>query len=353
MDRREIEERAAEWVARRDSGTWSEIDQAELSAWLATSTAHMVEYLRLEAAWEEASRLKAMGTGVRPGMIPDMQRWRRSPFFKHAPPAAASAHSPPAEPISSSSAPVRPAGRRLAGYSLAASLILALSALAWHEGFFDQGRYSTPVGGIAALPMVDGSKITLSSNSRVRIAITSQQRRVELKAGEAFFEVAKDSARPFVVDAGDRRIVAVGTKFSVRRDRDDVRVIVTEGTVRIEREATKDILMSAGTIARARTEAIVVQKKPAPELEEALSWRFGYVVFHETPLADAVAEINRYNNRRIIIEDPALASIPISGNFRASNVDAFVRLLRDGFAIHARVHGDEIVLSNAPHTKST
>jgi transmembrane sensor len=69
------------------------------------------------------------------------------------------------------------------------------------------------------------------------------------------------------------------------------------------------------------------------------------VVFHETPLAEAVAEFNRYNNRRIIIEDPALANIPVSGNFRATNVDAFVRLLHEGFAIGARDHGDQVVLS--------
>ncbi|HEY0685586.1 MAG TPA: FecR domain-containing protein [Steroidobacter sp.] len=353
MDRaRHIEERAAEWLARRDSGTWSEIDQAELSAWLAASTAHMVEFLRLEAAWEEANRLKAMGTGVQPGKIPDLQQWRASPFFKHAPRAAASAHLTTTDVASTSPAPLRLQTRRLLPYSFAASLLLALFVLAWHQGWFDQGRYSTPVGGIATLPMVDGSKITLSSNSQVRIAMTPEQRRVQLDTGEAFFEVARDRSRPFVVDAGDRRIVAVGTKFSVRKDQDDVRVIVTEGTVRIEREATKDILMTAGTLARARTEAIIVQQKPAPELEEALSWRFGYVVFHETPLVEAVAEFNRYNRRRIIIEDPALASIPVSGNFRATNFDAFVRLLRDGFAIHAREHGDEVVLSIEPHAES-
>lgn len=345
MDRRrEIEERAADWLARRDSDAWSEIEQAELSAWLASSTAHMVEFLRLEAAWEEANRLKAMGSGVPPGLIPNLQQWSTSPFFRHAPPTASSTPSPGA--LDGASVPaVKSRARRLLTYSLAASLLLALCALVWRQVIFDEKRYATPVGGIASLPMEDGSKITLSSNSEVRIAITPEQRRVELEAGEAFFEVAKDRERPFVVEAGDRRIVAVGTKFSVRRDRDDVRIIVTEGVVRIEREATKDIFVAAGTLAQARTEATIVQQKPTPQLEEALSWRFGYVVFHETPLAEAVAEFNRYNSRRIIIEDPALASIPVSGNFRATNVDAFVRLLQEGFAIGARDHGDEVVLS--------
>jgi transmembrane sensor len=264
MDRRrEIEERAADWLARRDSDAWSEIEQAELSAWLASSTAHMVEFLRLEAAWEEANRLKAMGSGVRPGVIPNLQQWSTSPFFRHAPPAASS--TPPPRVGDSMSVPsVKSRARRLLPYSFAASLLLVLSALVWRHGFFDENRYSTPVGGIASVPLEDGSKITLSSNSEVRIAVTSKQRRIELETGEAFFEVAKDPERPFVVDAGDRRIVAVGTMFSVRRDRDDVRVIVTEGIVRIEREATKDILVAAGTLARARTEATIVQQKPTP-----------------------------------------------------------------------------------------
>lgn len=231
-------------------------------------------------------------------------------------------------------------------YGFAASLLLALCAILWHQGSLDRNRYTTPVGGIASVPMEDGSTITLSSNSQVRIAITQTQRRVELDQGEAFFDVAKDGARPFVVDAGERRIVAVGTQFSVRRDRDDVRVIVTEGTVRIERPSTKDTVLAAGTVALTRPEAIIVQTKPTPELEEALSWRFGYLVFHATPLAAAVAEFNRYNPRRIIIEDPELATVPISGNFRATNVDAFVRLLRDGFAIRAHENNDEIVLSH-------
>src|SRR5687768_6857302 len=82
---REIERCAADWLARRESDRWSKEDQAQLDAWLGASTANMVEFLRLEAAWEAANRLQALGAGVKPGLVPTLDDWRASPFFKHAP----------------------------------------------------------------------------------------------------------------------------------------------------------------------------------------------------------------------------------------------------------------------------
>jgi len=90
-------------------------------------------------------------------------------------------------------------------------------------------RYSTPVGEIASVPMRDGSKVTLNTDSQIRVTLTDSERRVDLKYGEAFFEVSKDPKRPFVVNAGGKRVIAVGTQFSVRRDANDIQVVVTEG----------------------------------------------------------------------------------------------------------------------------
>jgi transmembrane sensor len=328
----EIEELAAQWLAKRDSGDWSESDQAELTRWLA-STAHRVAFIRLETAWQEARRLKALGAGAATGVVPPAGEWRTSPFFARNESASRVAHS---------------GGRRSVLRALAASLVLAIVGattwILWPTG----STYRTPIGGLATVPLRDGSKITLNTDSYLRVAVTERERRVELEQGEAYFEVAKDPQRPFVVAAGKQRVVAVGTAFAVRRVDDGVRVVVTDGRVRIEDggdAASLPAHLSAGAIARADGEGVLIQEKPLPEAEEYLSWRSGYVVFRETPLAEAAAELNRYNERKIVIQDPQVAAIRISGNFRATNFEAFVRLIEEGFALSAHSRGDEIVLT--------
>jgi transmembrane sensor len=203
--------------------------------------------------------------------------------------------------------------------------------------------YSTPVGGLASLPLLDGSKITLNTNSRVHFALTATERRVELQEGEAFFDVAKDPSRPFVVQAGGKRVVAVGTKFSVRRDGDAIEVVVTDGKVRVE-SATRPVFLTPGAIARADESMVSIEHKSVPEAEAHLSWRRGVLMFRDQSLADAVAEFNRYNARKIVITDPAVAALKVEGNFRATNVDAFVRLLESGFAVRASAVENQIVL---------
>jgi transmembrane sensor len=192
--------------------------------------------------------------------------------------------------------------------------------------------------------MVDGSKVTLNTDSAISVAITEKERRVQLDRGEAFFEVAKDPSRPFIVSAGKKRVIAVGTKFSVRLVANDIRVLVTEGKVRIDNDSSA---VSAGSIANTDGDAILVQQKPLPEVEESLSWRTGYLIFHETTLAGAVTEFNRYNLRKIVIEDSAVASIRLSGKFRTTDFEAFVRLLEGGFPVHAKRSREQIVLTSS------
>jgi transmembrane sensor len=191
--------------------------------------------------------------------------------------------------------------------------------------------------------MVDGSEVTLNTNSEIRVAVTERERRVELQQGEAFFKVAKDSQRPFVVVVGDQRVVAVGTRFSVRRNEEDIQVVVTEGKVRLESTGSLQPV-AAGTIARASNAGVLLQKTDLAAAEEFLSWREGILVFRETTLADAVNEFNRYNIHKIVIADPGVAALRVAGNFRANNVAAFVRLLERGYPLRVERQGEEFVL---------
>jgi transmembrane sensor len=342
----QIEQTAAAWLARRDGDEWTDADQAQLGSWLDASIAHRVAFIRLEAAWRQALRLKALGAGAPVGVIPAPARWRFSPFFNRArsssvPTAVVDAD----RPLSTSTRAVK-----LRRWALAASIILTVGVLVWSGDFLRARQsYSTAVGGLASVPMSDGSKVTLNTNSEIRVAVTDTERHVDLEQGEAFFQVAKDPSRPFVVRAGDERIIAVGTQFSVRRDANSVQVIVTEGRVRVEQAGGKSARvppaeLSAGSVARSGGEGVLIQRKPVREVEDYLSWRSGYLIFRETSLAEAVAEFNRYNARKIVIEDSAVAEIRIGGNFRSDNVEAFLRLLQDGFDVHVENRGEQLVL---------
>lgn len=350
---KQVKEIAANWLARRGSEGWGPPDEAQLAEWLNASTGNRIAFLRMEAAWREADRLKVLGAGMERGVVPSLEDFQASPFFRHVSkqmsPTLLAAE--PATPLGTESARVR-FSRPLWWVASAASVVLAVLAGLWISGNLGStsySTYSTPVGVTAAVPLSDGSKVTLNTGSEIRVAVTERERHVDLQQGEAFFEVYPDATRPFIVKAGDKRFVAVGTKFSVRRDGDDVRLIVTEGKVRIEQAGAgapiPSAQVSAGSVARAVDGKVAVQTRTLPEAEELLSWRSGYLVFHETPLADAVAEFNRYNERRIIIDDPHVAGMTISGNFRATNVDSFTRLLEDGFSIAVERHDDRIVLT--------
>jgi transmembrane sensor len=365
----------------RESGNWSAEDDACLAQWLNASTANRVAFLRQEAAWEHALRLRALRGHTPPGSVPSPDDWRLSPFVSDgvADPHSHEEGQKSLEAETNDGRTVQPRRRFFRG-ALAASVVLAVAgALTWYISTTGP-YYHTPVGGIASVPMSDGSKVTLNTESAIRLAVSETERRVQLEHGEAFFEVAKDPDRPFVVSAGNKRVVAVGTKFSVRRDGNDLRVFVTEGKVRFEddslvaspampssqkagpipdsgtvkhRDDGNAMLLAAGAIARAGDSGVIVQEKSLPEVEDYLSWRSGYLTFRDIPLADAIAEFNRYNERKIVIRDPTVAAIRFSGKVRPTSFEGFVRLLEDAFPIRAEHVEGQIVLTEAQSAGET
>jgi transmembrane sensor len=369
-----IEDQAAAWLAKRDSGVWQEFDEAELAQWLNAATAHRVAYLRLERIWEEADRLQVLSAGRSRGV--SLHKSTEGSFFEsrdRKDRAGATPHDGlPADTTAGESIynddterlpPTRPEtrdSRRSRAFALAVTVLLASGVGTYLTVNQRSGgeHFTTPIGGTASVPLSDGSHITLNTATDVRVDLSPKERHVNLEKGEAFFVVAKDSKRPFVVEAGSKRVVAVGTQFSVRRDGDALEVVVTEGVVRLETSgpgtsasssagaaAPQVSRLPAGTIARARDGDVLVEEHSLLEAQEALSWRQGYLTFHETTLSDAIGEFNRYNDHKIRLDDPALAAIRISGTFRPTNYEAFVRLLREGFSIHVVNLQEQTVLT--------
>ena len=340
--RQQDEQEAADWLLRQDGGPWTAEDARAFDAWLAQSAGHRAAYYRFKGAWQEAGRVGALlGPNVMQTAATDVAADR------------------PEVDVDTDveRAPVRASRRRmwprLPGLAVAASIACAigLAALGYRLALPPSNLYATRVGAMETVSLADGSRLTLNTDSQLRIDMDVRDRRVQLRQGEAFFEVAKDPQRPFVVEAGDKRIIAVGTAFSVRRDGPDVRVVVTEGRVRIETAGgttgtAQAPLLGAGMIASPPGDAVLVQNRSPSQIAQNLSWRTGQLVFRDTPMAEAVAEFNRYNTRKLIIEDPAVDSLRIGGIFRATQVDAFVSLVQQGFPVQARAEDDRIVLTS-------
>lgn len=202
----------------------------------------------------------------------------------------------------------------------------------------------------------DGSQITLNTATRVEPHFTDAERLVIMDSGQALFEVAKDRNRPFIVETRGRRLVAVGTAFDVRVDGERMQVTMVEGIVRVEHKQpprfnayatpeTSALLLHAGE--QLTTEVREQDQVRAANAERVTSWRLGQVIFEDTRLSDAIAELNRYSYSRIELKDPKLAGLRISGAFATGHPTVFVEALTTYFPIRAhRTDKETIVLTS-------
>lgn len=202
--------------------------------------------------------------------------------------------------------------------------------------------YQTAVGERLTITLADGSVAALNTSTRLRVVYSASERRLVLDRGQALFEVARNSARPFTVVAGDRIVTAHGTAFEVRVDQARIAVALIEGQVTVGRNGASaaapvtrmqpnDILVATGGTTR------VTKSEDAKRL---VSWRDGLVVFDNERLADAVHEVNRYVTTPILLGDERLAELRISGVFRTGETSAFVEALELGFSIRV-VHDNQ------------
>ena len=304
----EIEAEAAQWLARQNGERWHADLQQELDAWIGADLRHRLAYLRLRTAWERAELLsgQAVARPPRHAFVHRFSTWRLA-----------------------------------AGVLLACALGAMLAPeLGWRQG----ERYATRTGENRTIALADGSRLTLNTGTRLRTA-SDGERKVWLDQGEAFFDIAHDPLHPFVVEVGASRVTVLGTRFTVRRDGDLTRVLVEQGRVRLsEREAS--VLIGGNQEATARAGTITRSEVGPQKTAQRLAWREGRIVFDQTTLGAAADEFNRYNERKLVIADPAAANLLIGGSFAPSNIDSFVRLLEQGFGLTVKRDSDRIVVSH-------
>lgn len=342
-DREAAEAAAAAWLARRERDDWNDAAEAELRAWMEMDFGHRAAWLRISHAWKQAESLRTLSSQAPPGTVPAPAQMH-VPFYDAAP-----SHDVPRHPVEVAG-PRRFFARHGLKIGVAAAGLAGALALGGYW-LFGSSTYRTHIGALEAVPLDDGSRVTLNTDTEIRVSLTERERRVQLEQGEAFFEVTRDPARPFVVEAGPKRIVVLGTRFSVRREAGSVQVVVAEGAVRVEdrgdvsrTRGNGEAVLRAGAVGRAEGDGMRVRRGSTADIEQILSWRTGMLVFDATPLAKAAEEFNRYNARRIVVEDATVADIPVGGSFRAANVEAFVRLIESDFPVVAVRDGNRIRL---------
>ncbi len=308
----DIEAEAARWVWRLDRDGRTPELEAQLETWLAGDTRRLGTFLKAEAVWGLLDRARD-----------------------------------PTQPAERRSSPRRTSltSRRIllagTGGALAAAMVGG-GVLIWREESFRTG-----VGEVRRVPLKDGSAAVINTASALDVAFRQKQRTVRLQDGEAWFQVASDVERPFVVEAGAIRVRAVGTAFSVRRRANGADVLVTEGVVEVwaQGAARAPTRLKAGQRAFVDNDAAIHEAVATPTtVDRKLEWRYGKIDLAGETLREAVADFNRYNARKLIIADPAIADERLYGVFNTDGTDAFAAAVSTSLGVEVEIRSAQIIL---------
>ncbi|HEX6859577.1 MAG TPA: FecR domain-containing protein [Caulobacteraceae bacterium] len=298
---------AARWFARRRSGAMTAQELRELEVWLDADAAHRDAYDHLARLWGGAEAARN---------DPEVMQMREA------------AHR------------AQTTRRWRAFAAVAAVFVLAVFGAAGVANWMTAGSNASPelvagpdhqelrtsVGQTATMTLTDGSVVTLDSDTVLRTRTTWNRRYVELAKGRAFFRVAHQPTRPFVVLAGGRTVTALGTSFEVAVDRGKFQVTLVSGKVRVEQpKAEKPMVttLKPGTKLVAPDDG--AWKLATADIPRETSWVDGLLRFRDEPLGQVAGELNKYSRKKVIIDDPAVAARPIQGAFAAGDVEEFVR----------------------------
>ncbi len=356
----EIKTAARPWLLRLSLESPTEEARTQFAAWCAQDPRHAAAYQRFESIWQDAAMLEELEPLAR---VPSLRGswWQRLR-------------------ASLTIYPLR--------WGAGASLTAALAALGvW--SLLAPAYYTTGIAQVRDIHLSDGSEITLGASSSLVVAFRHDERRVALTSGVAFFSVVKNPSRPFVVVVGDEEIRDLGTKFEVRREPTGMRVAVVEGTVEVmpvpkhaaaaDRDApprahlARKLTLASSVAIRGQAPIATLLLRggdsygariltagreitigpngaiPAPQVMPAVepaAWRYGRLVYVDTPLKDIIADANRYSRHPIEVADPRVANIRVSVTYPSDQIEQMVSALAHSLSLKVEHRqGDVIVLA--------
>lgn len=336
----ELEEEAAMWVWRLDDENVPAAVRTQFDDWLRRDSRHRRAFEELAGVWRSLDELAEAKRDEK--LATFMAEERRL----QATVAPRSEHT---------------RLRRWIAWAMVASLAVIAGSMSWSQRGNESQTLVTAVGQQRNVTLADGSVVQLNTNTIVETHFTQEQRTIRLQKGEALFRVAHNAERPFYVYAGGTVVRAIGTEFNVRlRDARDVEVIVTEGTVEVSyvRTAAKPAVRAAARpVVPAGIELMAGQRieaaaSHAPRITPAnasnsLAWRDGAIVFGGEPLVEAIAEVNRYTDTRLVVADASIRDLRVGGRFRTGDVDGFLQALTEAFPVTISRTSDHLVYIHA------
>jgi transmembrane sensor len=307
-DIRIVRAEAAAWLARLRSEERTAEDERGFRVWLAESEAHRAAFETTNSVFEMAG---AAPRRVARTQVPLVTR-------RH----------------------VLRTGVGLAAASVAGLVVYLRSGV----------TYATDIGEQLDVSLEDGTRVRLDTDSEIRVSMSKELRRVQLRRGRAHFAVAEDSQRPFKVIARDRLVTAAHGEFDVSLDGVLVSVLPQAGSVQIGNEKPAAGLAPPRTVMPGQLVVFAEDKlvrEAHPEMKSASAWRYGRLALFEEPLAEAVAQMNRYTRRPIVILDPEIAQMRISGTYSVGDAQAFATSIAVLLPVEVGLERDRILLRAA------
>lgn len=309
-----VRRQAAAWFVRLRADDVTDAERRQWQAWLAGDARHRGAYERLERLWS--------GLG------------------EHAPRPEVAQRVRTGDKAAQAATLVEHRRRKRRGWLAFAAAVAAVAIGGWallQPPPPPETEYATTVGEHRTLVLEDGTRVSLDTDTRLRVAYSDVERRVVLDRGRAFFRVAKED-RPLSVHTGNGGVRAVGTEFEVYRHARDLEVTLVEGRVLLlppddaGAGRTPPVALEAGQKAR------FGHDRPIPRIETLAlaalpAWLSGRLMFEDRPLPEVVSEFNRYSRQQIVLEGDGLGELRITGVFRSDDARAFVGALRDSYAI--------------------
>ena len=309
---------AAELFVRKNSGSWTAADEAQLQARMDADPEFADGMRRAERSWQVAGKHAT----APPLMLLRQQALRRARLATHRPWRIAAAAA-------------------IVGLAIAAAITVTRSV-------YQRGWYETQLGEQRTLELEDRSRLVLDSRTRLQVRFTDDARVVELMEGRAQFSVSKDPRRPFKVAAGGREVIALGTVFTVERVDSAVSVTMFEGRVAVvetpARGTSRPSLDTSIELTAGESLSVAQDGKAtmthSVDLASAGAWQQGKTIFKDETLAAAIQRINRHARVQIRVEDAALASLHVSGVFDTGDVESFTHAVEATLPIAAEYSED-------------
>ncbi len=318
-----IHNTALGWIARFRSGSASAKDHQQFALWLAQDSRNKQAMDSMLDMWADLASVQQLYSGS-----PDIIR----------------------HPAANHSSWVKGA------IGAAACLMLALALWPASRQPTAELLYQTALGEQQTVKLEDGSTLTLNTNSRVAVSFDEKLRALKLIKGEAFFQVAKDPERPFEVKAGSAQVTAIGTAFNIYRSNGTSNITVVEGVVKVtglgntpNRVAKTEILHANQQIKATSTGLKTITRA---NVSQQTAWQHGELIAQNMPLVELITQIERYHDIHILVSDPSIATLSVSGAFKLSELDPILQALQLSLGLKTTAVGaNSIALTPAPEPR--